>query len=114
VKFLSIWMPDPATPSGPPDAAHIEIMGRLVGEMMSEGVLLETGGVEDGHASLRVTRREGATTVLDGPFAESKELIGGYALLRVNSKEEAVAVAERFMAFAGNGTCELHEVSEWD
>jgi hypothetical protein len=51
-------------------------------------------------------------TVTDGPFAETKEVIGGFALLKVNSKEEAVEVSQRSLKVAGDGECELRELCE--
>ena len=113
MKFVSIWKPDPATfAGGPPSEEHIAEMNQLIGEMMSAGVLLDTGGVSDGGSSLRVNRSGGRVTVTDGPFTETKELVGGFAIFKVTSKDEAVALTRRFLEVAGDGMAELHEVSE--
>jgi hypothetical protein len=112
MKFVSIWKPDPAVWTAEPDEKQMAAMGRLIGELMSAGVLLDTGGVSDGGSSLRVKRTGGNVTVTDGPFTESKELVGGFAIFRVNSRDEAVALTSRFLEIAGDGMSELHEVSE--
>jgi hypothetical protein len=54
----------------------------------------------------------GKLTVTDGPFTEAKELIGGFAILRTNSKEEAIELAEKFLPVAGDGECELRQLYE--
>jgi hypothetical protein len=112
MKFVSIWKPDRAVWTAGPDEEHVVAMGRLIEELMSAGVLLDTGGVSDGGTSLRVQRSDGNVTVTDGPFAETKELVGGFAIFKVNSKDEAIALTRRFLEIAGDGTSELHEVSE--
>jgi hypothetical protein len=112
MKFVSIWKPDPAAFAAPPDAEHMSAMGALIGELMSAGVLLDTGGVTDGGATLRVQRTGGKTTVTDGPFSETKELVGGFAIFNVNSKDEAIALTRRFLEISGDGAAELHEVTE--
>lgn len=113
MKFVSIWKPDAAVWSAPPDEKHMAAMGQLIGELMSAGVLLDTGGVLDGGTSVRVQRSGGKVTVTDGPFTETKELVGGFAIFKVNSREEAVALTKRFLEIAGDGTSELHEVGEF-
>src|SRR5271168_3888529 len=112
MKFVSIWKPAPAVWAAEPDETQMAAMGQLIGELRSAGVLLDTGGVSDGGSSLRVQRAGGKVTVLDGPFTETKELVGGFAIFKVNSRDEAVALTERFLAIAGDGSSELHEVSE--
>ena len=48
----------------------------------------------------------------DGPFAEAKEVIGGYALMRAGSKEEVIELTRKFLEVAGDGTCEIHQLFE--
>jgi hypothetical protein len=112
MKFVSIWKPDRPVWTAEPDEEHMVAMGQLIEELMSAGVLLDTGGVSDGGSSLRVQRSDGMVTVTDGPFAETKEVVGGFAIFKVNSKDEAIALTRRFLEIAGDGTSELHEVSE--
>jgi hypothetical protein len=113
MKFVSIWKPDPAVWTGEPDEKQQAAMGQLIVELTNAGVLLDTGGVSDGGSSLRVRRAGGQFTVTDGPFAETKELVGGFAIFKVNSKDEAIALTRRFLDIAGDGASELHEVSEF-
>src|ERR1700722_2627510 len=113
MKFVSIWKPDPAVWAAEPDEKKMAAMGQLIGELMSAGVLLDTGGVSDGGSSLRGQRAGGKTTDTDGPFAGSKEVVGVFAIFKVNSKDEAVALPRRFLEIAGDGTSELHEVGEF-
>lgn len=112
MKFIAIWKPAESG-DAPPTQAEMAAMGALIGEMMQAGVLLDTGGVMNGGASMRVRRDGDAITVTDGPFTESKEVIGGYAVFKVGSKDEAVAWTRRFLEVAGNGTSELHELGEF-
>lgn len=51
-------------------------------------------------------------TVTDGPFAEAKEVVGGFAILKTNSKEEAIELAKQFLPLAGEGECELRQLHE--
>jgi hypothetical protein len=50
--------------------------------------------------------------VTDGPFTESKEVVGGFAILKANSKEEAIELARQFLQIAGEGECELRQIYE--
>ena len=115
MKFVSIWKPDPRARSGAaPTEEQIAEMGRLVGELMSAGILLDTGGVMSGGTSLRVRRAGSKITVTDGPFVETKEVIGGFAVFNVKSKDGVIAAARRFVEIAGDGEAEIHEVSEFE
>jgi hypothetical protein len=62
----------------------------------------------------RVRNSNGKVTVTDGPFAEAKEVVGGFAILRANSKEEAIQLARDFLKVAGEGECELRQIFEAD
>lgn len=64
-----------------------------------------------GRLELRYSRKNGKDTVTDGPFTEAKEVVGGYALFEVKDRDDALAFTRRFLDVAGDGTCELHEVS---
>ena len=112
MKFVSIFKLDPAAPLGPPDEAGMRAMGALIGELMAAGKLVDTGGILPQGDSMRVQRAGGRTTVTDGPFTETKELIGGFAVFQVQSKDEAIECTRRFLDLVGAGACELHEVSE--
>ncbi len=110
MKILSITTWDAASMQQP-SQEKIERMGRLIEEMRSKGALVDTGGAMPGSLELKIERKDGKYAVTDGPFTESKEIIGGYALLEVSGREEAIEWTRRFLDVAGDGTCHLHEVS---
>lgn len=88
-------------------------MGNLIEEAMKEAWLLATEGVHFGTTGVRVHRSaRGKLTVTDGPFAEAKEVIGGYALLKASSREEVVERTRRFLEVVGQGTCEIYQLFE--
>ena len=87
--------------AGGPDERLAEEMGRLLEDMTKAGVLLDTGGLRPVGEATYVRLVGGRQTVIDGPFTESKEVVGGYCLVQVRSKEEAVEWASRFLALHG-------------
>lgn len=82
--------------SGPP-AALMEAMGKFVERSRKDGTLVDTGGLLPSKDGVRVRLEQGKITVTDGPFTESKEIIGGWAILNAGSKEEAIRIATEFM-----------------
>jgi hypothetical protein len=110
MRILSIFSLDPAS-AQPPTPEKMQQMGALIAELKSKGVLIDTGGAMDGMLELRYSRKNGKDTITDGPFAEAKEVVGGYALFEVKDRDEAIQLTRRFLDVAGDGTCELHEVS---
>ncbi|HEX5414415.1 MAG TPA: YciI family protein [Chloroflexota bacterium] len=91
------------------DAAQ---MGNYIEAAMKEGWLLATEGLHPSAKAARVQVAGGKRAVTDGPFSESKELIASYALLQVNSKEEAIARTEEFLQLIGGGEIDLWQVYE--
>jgi len=87
-------------------------MVRLIEEGLKAGWLLGTEGCLPSELGARVRRTGGEITVTDGPFAESKEVVGGFALLEVQSKAEAVELTRRFLSVSGDGECELRQLYE--
>ena len=90
-------------------------MGKLIEEMTKTGVLLDTAGLRPVSEGVRVKLSAGKTTVIDGPFAEAKEVVGGYAILRADSKEEAIELTKRFLKVHGdewNIECEVRQLEE--
>jgi hypothetical protein len=75
----------------------MDAMGKLAEDATKAGVLVETGGLLQSAAGARVRVSGGKITVTDGPFAEAKELVGGYAILEVKSKAQAIEETRRFM-----------------
>lgn len=82
--------------SGPP-AALMEAMGRFVQKSLQDGSLVDTGGLLPSKDGFRVRLAKGAISVTDGPFAETKEVIGGWAIINADSKVEALRIAREFM-----------------
>ena len=104
MRFMTIWRP------GPNAVNYSPAMQALIEEMTKAGVLGPTGGW-DPHGPCTMLRNDGTTvTVTDGPYAEAKELIGGFAILEVKSKEEAIAYGKRFVTIAGEGSSEMREL----
>jgi hypothetical protein len=111
VKFLGLYKP--AAPEGtPPSQEHMAEMGKLIREMTRAGVLLATEGCLPSSKGARVRHSGGKFTVTDGPFTESKELIAGFALFEVKSKEEAIEWTKRFLKVAGEGESEIRQIFE--
>jgi hypothetical protein len=79
----------------PPDPRMMAGVAELIEELTKEGVLVSTGGLHPSSQGATVRLSGGKITVTDGPFTEAKEIIGGYAIVDVKSKEEAVALAKR-------------------
>jgi hypothetical protein len=78
-----------------PSDEMIAAMGKYNEELMKAGVLVELGGLQSSARGARVRFSAGKTTVIDGPFAETRELIAGYWVINVKSREEAIAWATR-------------------
>jgi hypothetical protein len=110
MKFISIF-----THEGPPKPPTPELMaqmGKLIEDGMKAGWLLATEGIQWGETPTRVRSDGGKVTVTDGPFAEAKEVLGGYALMQARSKEEIVELTRQFLKVAGDGICEIHQLYE--
>jgi hypothetical protein len=113
MKFLCVYKP--AKKEGaPPTEKEMNDMGKLIEEMTREGVLIATEGCMPSAMGARVRRFGEQITVTDGPFTESKELIAGFALIQVKSKEEAIEQTRRFLKVAGDGESEIRQIYEAD
>jgi hypothetical protein len=110
MKFFGYTLGDPNTPGAPPDQAMYDRMSELVEEATKAGVLLATGGLAPLDQAIKVSYSDGKYTVLDGPFAEAKELVGGWALLECRDKDEAVEWTKRFLGTVGSGETTIREV----
>ena len=95
MRFMT--MVKSAETNGPPPLALIDAMADFMTEAVHAGQLVDSGGLAPTAAGGRVRITNGKITVLDGPFAEAKEVVGGYAVLELKSKAEAMQVARRFM-----------------
>ena len=82
--------------AGPPKAL-MEAMGKFVDRLIKEGKFVDGGGLLPSKEGVRVRLAKGKVTVLDGPFAETKEVIGGWAILKAESRAEVLRIQEEFM-----------------
>jgi len=110
MRFLSIYKA--VETMQPPSSEHIANMEKLIEESMRSGELLATEGCLPSAFGARVRLSDGKVTVVDGPFSESKEVVGGFAILQADSKEAAIEMARKFLAVAGNGECEIRQIFE--
>jgi hypothetical protein len=95
-----------------PTPDDVQKMGAFIEELASEGILVSTDGLQSSAKGARVRSEGGKITVVDGPFTEAKELIGGFAIIDVPSKEAAIEVTRRFLAVAGDGESEVRQMHE--
>jgi len=107
MKFLMTYESNSKVPPTPEQMAAI---GKFSQEMAASGKLLMTGGLVRPTKGTRVQLTAGKFSATDGPYAETKELIDGFALIQVNSREEALEIAQRFMTVAGDGVGEVLQV----
>ncbi len=113
LRFLCIAKSDEKTEAGVlPDPQMFTAMGEFIEEMTKSGVLLATEGLHPSSKAARVRLADGKLSVTDGPFAEAKEVIASYALIEVQSKEEAIENVARFLKIAGGGEAEIYQVYE--
>lgn len=111
MKFLCIYKP--AKPEGtPPASDEMTEMGKLIEDGMKTGWLLSTEGCLPSALGARVRRSGDKFTVTDGPFTEAKEIVGGFALIKADSKAEAIELTRRFLKVAGDGETEIRQI--WD
>jgi hypothetical protein len=111
MKYFSIYIPDRSTNAGRPSGARQQQMDALVADSAARGEFLMGGGflsLRDNGAVLR--RSNGSTRVIDGPYTESKELLGGFALLEYPSREAAIEGTRRFLEVAGDGECVTYQI----
>jgi hypothetical protein len=110
MKFLSVYKT--VETNVPPSQEEMARMGKLIEEGMKAGWLLAVEGCMPSVTGARVRKSNGKTTVTDGPFAETRELIGGLAILQADSKEHAIELAKYFLGHAADGECELRQLHE--
>ena len=114
MRFLSMIRIDEKTIK-PPTEQLMADMGKLIEEMTREGTLVETAGLKPVAEGVQVRLRKGGRiTVTDGPYAEAKEVVGGYAILEAKSKAHAIELTRRFLAVHGDEwdvSCEVRELA---
>jgi hypothetical protein len=116
MRFMIIVKATAASEAGaPPDEALMAAMGTYHEELVKAGVLLDATGLQPSSKGWRIRYSAGKRTVIDGPVAETKELIAGYTLIQVRSREEAMEWARRFPAPFGeqaDGEIEVRQLFE--
>jgi hypothetical protein len=121
MRFMLNAFANKNTEEGVPSDPKLGVaIGKLAEELSKAGVLLAMGGLAPSSKGARIRLSEGEVTVTDGPFAETKEIIGGAWIVRVNSKEEAIELAKRIWtifaevfgpSYVGEG--EVREMFAW-
>jgi hypothetical protein len=118
VRFMMLLKADKTTEAGVlPTAEDLEVMGRYNQQLIDAGALLDAVGLQPSSKGAKVIFQGGKPQVTDGPFAETKELIAGYWMIKASSKEEAIEWAKRvpFDRLPSNGRSaeiELRQVFE--
>lgn len=104
MRFLSLYR----SPEGvPPTPEKMAAIGALMDTWTKAGVLLSAEGCLPSAMGVRIRQSAGTHTVTDGPFTESKEVIGGVALIEAETREQAIELIKEFMRAAGDGECEV-------
>ena len=104
MRFLSMIRINEKTGQVPSEQL-MQDMGKLIEQMTREGTLVRTAGLRPTREGVRVRLRKGAMTATDGPFTETKEVIGGFAIIEAGSMPEAIELTKRFLKVHG---------TEWD
>src|SRR5262245_9281408 len=112
MRFLSMIRIDESAGKVPSEQL-MQDMGKLIEEMTRKGVLISTAGLRPTAEGARVRLRGGKLSTTDGPFTESKEVVGGYAILEAKSLKEAVDHTRRFLLVHGDEwdiECEVRQI----
>ena len=115
MRFMMLMIPkgyETAAPETTPDPAKVAPMMKYNDELHKAGILLGLDGLQPPSKGARVTFAGGKTSVIDGPFIETKEVLGGYWMIQVRSKEEAIEWASRCPA-SDNEVIEVRQVMEF-
>lgn len=112
MKYLTfVRHPESYRESGPPQAL-MEAMGKFIERLAREGKFVDGGGLLPSKDGVRMRIAKGKLTVIDGPFTETKEVVGGYAILETGTREEALRIQTEFMELHGRYWPEFEGESE--
>jgi hypothetical protein len=120
MRFVSFIRSEEPNPAGPPPPELFQAVGDLAQEMSVSGTLVDMGGLLPSSAGAIVSLVDGGISAVDGPFTEAKELIGGFAILDVRSRDEAVELARRMLRLhqqhwpGWEGSCEVRQLEDAD
>src|SRR5689334_9081907 len=106
MRYMMLYKPGYETDT-PPSEEEMATMGAFIEEMARTGKLIATDGLQHSAQGVRVRYEDGSFSVTDGPFAETKELVGGFAIMNVDSKDEAIELTKRFLQVARGGETEI-------
>ena len=112
MRFLSMIRLDENTGQVPSEQLMTD-MGKLIDEMTRNGVLIRTAGLRPTAEGARVRLRQGKLSTVDGPFTETKEVVGGFAILEAGSLREAVELTRQFLKIHGDTwdiECEVRQL----
>ena len=116
MRYMTIYKP--GVENDVPTEKEIAALGQLIEEMAKAGTLITTDGLQPSSKGARVKiDATGKLTVIDGPFTETKELVGGYAIINAKSKAEAIELTKRFLKVMGRGESEIrlmHDAPAFD
>jgi hypothetical protein len=110
MKYLMIYESNRNAP--PPSPELLQKLGEYTQRMIASGTVVLTGGLVRPSKGIQIKNEGGKITVTDGPFAESKELIDGFAVVNAKNIEEAIAISKEFMGIAGEGKGEILPIYE--
>lgn len=82
---------------GPPPKALEHAMQQFIAKTLADGTLVQTGGLSSASQGVRIRMSKGKLTLTDGPYAEAKEVVGGYAIIEAPTRERAIAIGREFM-----------------
>jgi hypothetical protein len=110
MQYFLYTTPDPDVPQQPPSPELMAEMGQFIAESFANGTLVATGSLDP--QVTKITHHGGNFTLTDGPFTEAKEAVVGWAIVKVNSKEEAIELSKRFWRLVGDGTGVIQRIFE--
>jgi len=112
MRFMLMFKGEPPKPGDVACKQNLPEMKKLMTELKSKGVVVFTEGLEGPEKGARIRFSNGKHAVIDGPFAEAKELVAGVCVVDVKSKQEGLNLAKRFLEIAGEGESEIRQVIE--
>ena len=111
MRFLGYTLANESDlPTEPPPPELYEKMGTFVEEAINAGVIVATGGIAPTSEGAKITLKDGQFTVVDGPFAEAKEIVGGWAIMECRDMDEAIEWSKRFVSVLGKGEVRVRPV----
>jgi hypothetical protein len=110
MRFFGYTLGDESVPMPPPNPELMADMDAFVEEATKAGVIVATGGIAPTAMGVKISLSDGKYSVVDGPFTEAKELIGGWCLMECRDRDEAVEWSKRFLGVLGAGEVRVRPV----